>query len=248
MLRIDALEKRYGGTRALGPIGLTVGDGELTAVLGPSGSGKTTLLRLIAGLETPSAGSVTAGNAAGGSPPIGVVFQEPRLMPWLTVAENAGFGLHHLPAAERAERVAEALARVRLTPYADYLPKQLSGGMAQRAAIARALAPRPRALLLDEPFSALDPVTGAAMQDQLLEILDGTGSPVLFITHDIDEALALADRVVVIEGPPGRIRRDLAVDLPRPRNRRTPAFFALREHLHDCLDPEARLKEPDFAI
>jgi len=221
------------GFAALGPIDLAVAPGELVAVLGPSGSGKSTLLRLLGGLDQADAGTVAFNTA---DPHVGIVFQEPRLMPWLTVAQNVGFGLFTVPAARRAERVAGALARVGLERFADALPKTLSGGMAQRVGVARALALQPDLLLMDEPFGALDPLTRMTLQRHLASILaDGSLAGVL-ITHDVDEALLLADRIVVLQGPPGRIRLEAAVDLPRPRHSNDPGFVAWRGRLLAELD------------
>jgi len=222
-----------GGFAALGPLDLSVAPGELVAVLGPSGSGKSTLLRLLGRLDAANAGTVRFGSA---DPHVGIVFQEPRLMPWLTVAENVGFGLFALPAGERAMRVAAALEKVALTAFADALPKTLSGGMAQRVGVARALALEPDLLLLDEPFGALDPLTRMGMQRHLATILEAGRLAGVLITHDVEEALLLADRVVVLRGPPGRIRFEAPIDLPRPRHADTPAFVAWRARLLAELD------------
>jgi ABC-type nitrate/sulfonate/bicarbonate transport system ATPase subunit len=166
---------------------------------------------------------------------VGYVFQEPRLMPWLDVRRNAGFGLAHLPRGRRDAAVAEALAVVGLTDAAGLLPKELSGGMAQRAALARALAARPALLLLDEPFSALDPLTRAQMQDHLLAVRRYYDPTMVLITHDMDEALALADRVLVLRGSPGRIVADVPLDLPTPRDRMGAAFLTLKRALTAAL-------------
>ena len=152
-------------------------------------------------------------------------------MPWLTVEANVAFGLRHLPAAERKARAAETLERVGLAHFAESLPRELSGGMAQRAAIARALAARPKVLLLDEPFSALDAFTRLALQEHLLELWSYDRPTFVLVTHDIDEALALADRIVLMRGHPGRIHREFAVDLPRPRSRTSPRFLAWKDEV-----------------
>src|SRR5215469_9538839 len=168
MLTVEGLTRRFdNGFAALGPLDLALAEGELVAVLGPSGCGKSTLLRLLAGLDRPSGGRALFDGKLIDGPrdEVAVVFQEPRLMPWLTVAGNVGFGLWDVPARERAERVRAAIERVGLAGFTDALPKQLSGGMAQRVALARALVTRPRLLLMDEPFSALDPLTREAQQD-----------------------------------------------------------------------------------
>jgi len=168
---------------------------------------------------------------------VAVVFQEPRLMPWLTVADNVGFGLAHLPKPARAAAIAEALEQVGLAEAATKLPKQLSGGMAQRAALARALAVRPKLLLLDEPFSALDPLTRTGLQNHLGEVCRHYGPTVLLITHDMDEALVLADRIIVLDGPPGRIVAEFAPRLPAGLKRTAPAFQRWKDRLTDVLGP-----------
>jgi sulfonate transport system ATP-binding protein len=210
-----------------------VGQGEIVGVVGASGCGKSTLLRLLAGLEKPSAGTASLDGAplVGPRDEIGVVFQEPRLMPWLSVEANVAFGLRQLPAAERNARVGETLERVGLSHFAKALPRELSGGMAQRVAIARALAARPKVLLLDEPFSALDAFTRLALQEHLLQLWSYDRPTFVLVTHDIDEALALADRIVLMRGHPGRVHREFAVDLPRPRSRSAPRFLAWKEEV-----------------
>jgi sulfonate transport system ATP-binding protein len=241
LLEIGGLEKRFEAhAPALGPVDLVLDAGRIAAVIGRSGTGKSTLLRLLAGLETPSAGSILFKGAPIRPHDVAVVFQEPRLMPWLTVAGNIGFGLRHLPRAERAAAVAEAIEVVGLTDAATKLPKQLSGGMAQRVALARALAVRPRLLLLDEPFSALDPLTRLAMQDHLLEIWRHYGPTVVLISHDMDEALTLADRIIVLDGPPGRVVADFSPDLSLPRRRGGPSFQRWRDRLVGVLGPADR--------
>lgn len=188
--------------------------GRITVVLGPSGCGKTTLLNLTAGLLPLQAGVILLHGRSlrGPHPSLGVVFQQPALLPWLTVAENVGFGLtlrhsEPLSAGERRGRIEEALALVGLRDHRELSPHQLSGGMAQRAALARVLVRRPRLLLLDEPFSALDAITRAEMQQLVRSIVATTGSGVLLITHDVDEALLLGDRVLLMNRHPGRIQR-----------------------------------------
>ncbi len=235
MLEIDRVAMRFAdGREVLGQVSLSVQAGEIVAVVGASGCGKSTLLRLVAGLEQPTAGSIALDGTRlrGPSPSVGVVFQEPRLMPWLGLVENVAFGLSRtLPRAERQRLAQAALARVGLAGFASALPRTLSGGMAQRAAIARALVPRPPALLLDEPFSAVDALTRQSLQDELLRLWDEDRPTMLLVTHDLDEALFLADRVVVLGGSPGRIRLDLPVPLPRPRPRDGLALTELRVQL-----------------
>jgi sulfonate transport system ATP-binding protein len=237
MLEISALSKQFDGAPALAEVDFTVGDGEIVAILGTSGSGKSTLLRIAGGIEHASSGEVRLDGrpVTGPSPKLGFVFQEPRLMPWLKVHDNIAFGLGAVPKAERQALAAAALDRVGLAESAGAWPRQLSGGMAQRVAIARALVTRPSVLLLDEPFSALDAFTRLSLQQHLLEIWQEERPTMLFVTHDIDEALMLADRVIVLLGRPGRVRRDERIDLPRPRRRGDPRLARWRERLFDDL-------------
>jgi sulfonate transport system ATP-binding protein len=235
VLELNRIGKRFpNGHEALGEVTLSVAEGQILAVVGASGGGKSTLLRLVAGLDAASEGRVALDGTplTGPSPKVGVVFQEPRLMPWLTVKDNVGFGLpRQLPRAERERRAAAEIARVGLTAFADALPKTLSGGMAQRAALARALVTRPAVLLLDEPFSALDALTRQSFQEELVALWERDRPTMLLVTHDLDEALFLADRVVVLGGQPGRVRLDLSVPLPRPRPRDGVSLARLRERL-----------------
>ncbi|HEU0060659.1 MAG TPA: ABC transporter ATP-binding protein [Hyphomicrobiaceae bacterium] len=227
MLVFDHVGKTYpNGVRALDGVSLEVAPGEILVIIGGSGCGKSTLLRAASGLDIATQGSVALDGSVIEAPheKIGLIFQEPRLLPWLSVADNVGFGLSHLPKQERATRIAAALERVGLTDKAGMWPRELSGGQAQRVAIARALITRPSVLLLDEPFSALDAFTRAELQDHLLDLWE-EGRPILvLVTHDIEEALVLATRVVVMRAQPGRIAGILDVPLPRPRDRLSPAF------------------------
>jgi sulfonate transport system ATP-binding protein len=227
MLVFDHVGKTYpNGVRALDGVSLEVAPGEILVIIGGSGCGKSTLLRAASGLDVATQGSVALDGDIIEAPheKIGLIFQEPRLLPWLSVADNVGFGLSHLRRAERAKRIAAALERVGLTDKAGMWPRELSGGQAQRVAIARALITRPSVLLLDEPFSALDAFTRAELQDHLLDLWE-EGRPILvLVTHDIEEALVLATRVVVMRTQPGRIAGILDVPLPRPRDRLSPAF------------------------
>jgi sulfonate transport system ATP-binding protein len=247
-IRITGLSKSYGGQPILGPVDLALEAGTITAIIGRSGCGKTTLLRCLGGLEQPSEGQITIGDGRLSRRDVGYVFQEPRLMPWLTVEKNAGFGLIDVAKTSRQQAVAEALQVVGLTAAAQQLPKQLSGGMAQRAALARALAPRPEVLLLDEPFSALDPFTREQMQEHLLHLHHHYGSTMVLITHDMDEALALAHRVIVLAGAPGKIAGDFSPDLPKPVNRSSVAFFEWKKQLTDLLSGPAIHAVPQFEI
>lgn len=239
MLTLEHVGKTYSnGVHALAGINFSVGPGEIVAIVGGSGCGKSTLLRAISGLDTPSTGRVVLDGEPVMQPheKIGIIFQEPRLLPWLTVAGNVGFGLEDRPKAERDARVAEALTRVGLSDKAGVWPRELSGGQAQRVAIARALVPRPEVLLLDEPFSALDAFTRVDLQDHLLSLWTDTRPTLILVTHDVDEAGVLADRIMVMKPRPGRIFDEIPADLPRPRDRQSSAFDRVRRHVMAALD------------
>jgi len=238
-LELRGLTKAFGGAApVLGPVSFDLEGEGITAIIGRSGSGKSTLLRCLSGLETPTRGTALLGGKPIHPADVGYVFQEPRLMPWLTVARNVGFGLAGAPAAERDAAIGEALATVGLSDAASLLPKKLSGGMAQRVALARALAPRPAVILLDEPFSALDPFTREQMQDHLLHLHQHYGATMVLITHDMDEALALAHRVIVLRGPPGMIAGDFEPGLPHPADRTSAPFFTWKRRLHELLSDD----------
>ena len=224
----------YAGRGVLDGIDLDVRPAELVSVLGPSGSGKSTLLRILAGLLRPTEGSVTIDGAAldGPRPDVALAFQDPCLLPWLSVEKNVGFGLGftrqpRLSRGERHERVSAALNEVALAHARHSAPRQLSGGMAQRAALARCLARQPRTLLLDEPFGALDEVTRADMQRLLVKLVRDTNAATVLVTHDIDEALLVSDRIVLL-GNRGTLILQLAVNLPTPRDAYVQALGALR--------------------
>jgi sulfonate transport system ATP-binding protein len=239
MLALDQVTKIYpNGVNALEGFTLTVKPGEIVAIVGGSGCGKSTLLRAISGLDTPSQGTVVLDGQTIRSPneKIGVIFQEPRLLPWLSVADNVGFGLADRPASERRERVAAALERVGLTDKANVWPRELSGGQAQRVSIARALIMRPEVLLLDEPFSALDAFTRIDLQDHLLDLWADTRPTLVLVTHDVDEAIVLADRVIVMRPRPGRIQEEVITDMPRPRDRQSAAFDFAKRRVMAALD------------
>ena len=208
--------------RALDDITLEIKDGEFVALLGPSGCGKSTLLNLLAGFETRSSGELTFDGAPIDSPgpDRGVVFQEASLFPWLNVWDNITFGprVQGLRRDEYESKARAMLKLVGLEAFAHALPAQLSGGMRQRVGIARVLVMNPRALLMDEPFGALDAQTRLAMQQLLLDVWQTLGTTVLFVTHDIDESILLADRICIMSARPGRITREIAVGLPRPRS------------------------------
>ena len=220
---------------ALRGVDLDVAPGEFVALLGPSGCGKSTLLYLVAGLEEATGGAMRSfGEPVDRpSPDRSLIFQETSLFPWLQVWQNVACGLsvRGAPEAERRAVAKEALARVGLSEALNKRPDELSGGMRQRVAVARALAMRPKVLLMDEPFAALDVQTRAKMQDFLLDVWRDSGASVLFVTHHIDEAVALADRVVVFTSRPGRIKSVVPVDLPRPRDPFSPECERLRARL-----------------
>jgi sulfonate transport system ATP-binding protein len=239
MLKIDQICKTYpNGTHALERIELDVNAGEIVALVGGSGCGKTTLLRMISGLESPTRGAVSLDGdvIAAPHPAVGIVFQEARLLPWLTVSENIAFGLDHLPKIDRDKRVDEALLRVGLSGYGERWPRELSGGQAQRVSIVRALVAQPKALLLDEPFSALDALTRASLQDHLLGLWDAHRPTMVLVTHDVEEAVLLADRAIVLQPRPGRIFADIPIELPRPRDRLSPEFAEAKRVVMNALD------------
>ena len=239
MLVLERIGKTYpNGVRALDGISLEVDLGEIVAIVGASGCGKSTLLRAVSGLDRPTQGNVLLDGEPITEPheKIGIIFQEPRLLPWLSVAENVGFGLNHLPREERRARVARALERVGLSEKAGGWPRELSGGQAQRVAIARALVPRPEVLLLDEPFSALDAFTRVDLQDGLLDLWADLKPTLILVTHDVEEAIVLADRVIVMRPRPGRLFDEIAADLPRPRDRQSAAFDFVKRRVMAALD------------
>ena len=227
---------------AIDGLTLDVAAGEFVVLLGPSGCGKSSLLYMVAGLESATAGELLCdGEAiAGPAPDRGMIFQEASLYPWLTIADNVAFGLRlqGLPAAERRTTAQELLRKVGLGDAGAKRPDELSGGMRQRAALARALAMRPKVLLMDEPFAALDIQTRAKMQGHLLDVWRASGASVLLVTHSIDEAIALADRIVVFTARPGRIKEIVPVELPRPRSPRDPRLIELHQRLADLLADE----------
>ena len=238
----------HGGapTVALTPVSLSVADNDFITILGPSGCGKSTLLRIVAGLDRPSEGRVLLDGAEVRGPGAdrGMVFQSYTLFPWLTVRENVCFGLRErgIAPARQQEIARHWLDKVGLTGFERHYPKMLSGGMQQRTAIARALANDPKILLLDEPFGALDNQTRALMQELLLSIWESDRKTVLFVTHDIEEAIFMASRVVVMSARPGRIKADVPVTIPHPRQytvKTTPEFSALKAQLTEQIRVEA---------
>ena len=214
-------------------INLDVSDGEFICVVGPSGCGKSTLLNLMGGFLSPTRGLITIdGEAVHGPDPRRIlVFQERGVFPWLTVEGNIGFGLSRLSRAERDQRIAHYVQMMRLQGFEHTYPSDLSGGMKQRLQVARALAVNPDILYLDEPFGALDSVTRHIMRGELLRIWQAERRTIIFVTHDIDEAVQLADRVVVLSSRPAKIENVLAIDIPHPRNMSAPRYLELRDQL-----------------
>jgi NitT/TauT family transport system ATP-binding protein len=227
---------------ALHEINLSIGDHEFVCFIGPSGCGKTTLLRIIAGLEAPSIGTayLEGQPIRGPGPERGMVFQEYSLFPWRTVLENVEFGpeLKGVPKAERVERSRQYLKLVGLDKFEHRYPHELSGGMKQRVAIARALVNDPKALLMDEPFGALDAQTRNIMQSELLRIWEEEKKTIIFVTHSVDEAIYLADRIVIMSARPGRIKDIISIDLPRPRMRTCQNVNEIRARILDDLRSE----------
>jgi NitT/TauT family transport system ATP-binding protein len=238
---------------ALAGIDLQVARGELCCLLGPSGCGKSTLLNAIAGFARPSAGEVRVDGelVTGPGPQRGMVFQEYALFPWMTVADNVAFGLRikRLPRAEIQARVGELLALFGVQEFRDRFPKDLSGGMRQRVALARVLAIDPPILLMDEPFGALDALTRRNLQDELLRLWARFRKTIVFVTHSIEEAIYLADRVLVMTYRPGTIKRDQVIALPRPRDPAAPAFNDLKRELgHLVMEEQQRHEEAERRV
>jgi NitT/TauT family transport system ATP-binding protein/sulfonate transport system ATP-binding protein len=247
-VRIAGLSKRYAmsgkSMTVLDDINLSIRPGEFVSIVGPSGCGKSTLLRLIVGLDTDYDGEIRLDDTrvAGTGLERGLVFQDHRLFPWMTVAQNVEVALlNQKPPKERRERlIAEHLALVGLSDFGEAYPHQLSGGMAQRAAIARALVNEPKVLALDEPLGALDALTRVKVQAELQRIWMEAGTTMIMVTHDVDEALFLGDRVVVMSPRPGRIARVVDVDLPHPRDRASPLLHRLKDEILGELTREPR--------
>jgi NitT/TauT family transport system ATP-binding protein len=248
-LIVDKVGKSYPGNKAgeqtvaLDGVSFSVADNEFCALLGHSGCGKTTLLNLIAGFEQPDAGRISVDGKEVRKPgrERAVVFQDYALFPWLSVEQNIAFGLEtqaSIAPGERRRIVAAQIRLVGLTGFERHLPHQLSGGMRQRVAIARALATDPRLLLLDEPFAALDAQNRLLMQDELARIWSLESKTMLLVTHSIEEAIKLADRIVVLSRRPGSVIENIVVDLPRPRREDDPEFLALRRRIRELLSNE----------
>ncbi|HSW27249.1 MAG TPA: ABC transporter ATP-binding protein [Burkholderiaceae bacterium] len=245
ILSIRGVERRFDHTLALQATDLDVAENDFITILGPSGCGKSTLLRIVAGLDTPTAGEVLLDSRRVGGPGAdrGMVFQSYTLFPWLTVLDNVCFGLRErgMLRAQQLEVAHGFIGKVGLVGFEHHYPKQLSGGMQQRTALARALANDPRMLLMDEPFGALDHQTRELMQELLLGIWEGEAKTVLFVTHDIDEAVFMGSRAVVMSARPGRIKLDRVVPLAHPRHysvKTTPAFTDLKAELTEAVREE----------
>jgi ABC-type nitrate/sulfonate/bicarbonate transport system ATPase subunit len=224
--------------QALSNISLSIAPGELVSLVGPSGCGKSTLLRLIAGLETPDSGELLIGSDPISEPSAerGLVFQDPNLFPWLTVRRNIEAGLvARRVLREKRNEVGEFMQLVGLEAFGDAYPHHLSGGMAQRVALARALINHPKVLLLDEPLGALDAFTRMRMQDEVLRLWENRRTTMLLVTHDIDEAIYMSDRIMIMTQRPGRIDREIGINLERPRDRTSESFLRLRSEILDHL-------------
>ena len=260
-LRLDAIARTFPGvnggpaTVALQPTSLRVDEKDFITILGPSGCGKSTLLRIVAGLDRPTQGRVLLDGVpvTGPGRDRGMVFQSYTLFPWLTVEQNIRFGLREqrMPEGRQREIAGHYIASVGLAGFERHYPRMLSGGMQQRTGLARALANDPRILLLDEPFGALDHQTRGLMQELLLSVWEAERKTVLFVTHDIEEAIFMANRVLVMTARPGRIKDEVKVDLPHPRHytmKTSPAFSALKAHLTEETRVEALHALPSAAV
>lgn len=258
MIELQSIEKTYQSKAsrhtAIGNVNLTIANGEFICIVGPSGCGKSTLLNMIAGFQPATSGEIKVNGSVvrPGSVPkrLGYLFQKDTVLPWLTVEQNVGLGLRFAktPAATIAERVKSLLKLAKLEPYASYFPYQISGGMRQRTALLMTLACDPGVLLLDEPFGALDSHTKINLHRELHEIWRNLGQTIVMVTHDLDEAVALADRVIVLSGPPSRVILDHRVDIPHPRDpyavRETDAFGQHLKAIWSVLGREYQ-KTPD---
>ena len=256
LIEIKSVNRTYVDTNdntvdALRNINLSVRKGEFFTIIGPSGCGKTTLLRLIAGLDRPESGEITleGKEITAPDPQRGYVFQQGSLFPWLTVKKNIASGLkaRGVYAAQKQE-IAKYIDMIGLNGFENAYPHQISGGMAQRVAIARALINHPAALLLDEPMGALDSFTRADLQDKLLELWETDGTTMILVTHDVDEAIYLSDRIVIMTPRPGKVSEILEVALPRPRHRGGTEFLALRRSILEKLHLASAQPQPEYTI
>jgi len=244
MLQLKDVSKEFcsgkSRVKTLQDVNFEVNDGEIVAILGPSGCGKTTLLRIIAGLEQPSSGDVLLDGkrVEQPSPQFGMVFQEHALLPWLSVHRNVSIGLEMrgIPREEMRRSAMQYLSMVGLQESSERYPHELSGGMRQRVAVARALTLEPKLLLMDEPFSALDFQTRRQIQQDILQVQEKTGKAIIVVTHSIEEAIYLADRLVLLSSRPGMVREVLKIDLDRPRDRASPRFLKSLDYVLNCLN------------
>lgn len=246
MIEISGVTRRFGSVHALDPVDLTVGRGEFVSIVGPSGCGKSTLLELVAGLQVPDSGAVEISGVPVSGPrdATSIIFQDPALLPWRSVLDNVAFGLESrgVGKAERHARARELVEIVGLSGFENARPAQLSGGMRQRVAIARCLSMDPDLILADEPFGALDEQTRLLMASELLRVVERLSCAVLFVTHSLQEAVLLSDRVVVMSARPGRVLEELPIALDRPRSTEdltTPTATAAVERLWSLLRDEA---------
>jgi NitT/TauT family transport system ATP-binding protein len=245
-IRIHDLYKRFGALTAVDGVSVDIAHGEFFMIVGPSGCGKTTLLRILAGLDSVSSGTIEIETPSSQRPVNSMIFQGDSIFPWMTVWNNAAYGLkmRHVPKATIKEVVGHYLARTGLTKFADYYPHQLSGGMRQRVSIARAFANDPEILLMDEPFSALDAQNKVLLQEELLRIWEEHKKTVVFITHSVDEAVFLGDRIMVMTAQPGRVKTFVKVPLARPRNimelQKTPEYGELIADIWSSLREEVQ--------
>jgi NitT/TauT family transport system ATP-binding protein len=250
LIEFRNIDLKFGDNLVLGRLSFDIQQGDIVCVVGPSGCGKTTALRVAAGLIAPTRGEILFDGAPVKGPrrDVAIVFQDyaKALLPWRTAAGNVALALEamNFPKAKRAERISGLLLRVGLPRHADKYPSQMSGGMQQRLQIARCLAQDPAALMMDEPFGALDAMTRQGLQDEMLDIARGANATIFFVTHDLEEAIYLGDRVIGLLPHPGRIGIDLKVNLPRPRDqvttRESPEFLALRRELYDFIHKAER--------
>jgi len=261
LVQIDHVTKRFltgsGGTHtAISDVSMQVDAGEFVAVVGPTGCGKSTTLSLVSGLEPPSVGTVTvAGRPVAGIPPgIGFMFQTDAMLPWRTVLANVAAGpvWNKVSSAAARERALDWIRRVGLSGFENYYMHQLSGGTRKRVALAQTLVNEPAILLMDEPFSSLDVQTRALMQNELLDLWSGTDAAIIFVTHDLEEAITLADRVIVMTASPARIKDVFNIQLPRPRNveeiRMTPEFIEIYRHIWSSLSSEVDIARKVGAV
>lgn len=255
-IRAESVTKRFSQNEAeevtaLNGVDLTICGGEFVSLIGPSGCGKSTLLRLIAGLISADEGAIYLDGTQIQKPSSerGLVFQDPNLFPWLNVFDNVAFGLRLRGQYRKSKtKVDEFLELVGLSDFKKSFPHQLSGGMAQRAALARALINTPKVLLLDEPLGALDAFTRMNMQDELLNIWREQGATMVMVTHDVDEAIYLSDRIIVMSPRPAKIEKSIDVSLFRPRARSSPEFLSLRAEILKILDFGGKVIEPNYYL